>query len=267
MSQPVNPLELRKYSHSQWILTRGSTPAEIPLTLTINGNEWLVFMCTPEHIEALGVGFLSNEGLIESMADIAQVRTCPSKDNVDIWTTKKIEKPNQWRKTSGCTGGVTAVGSEIKAHPQGVPPPPPMMSEARYEVMLSPQQVNDLVIKLFAIQAIHRQSGGIHASALSDGTRLFLSCEDIGRHNTLDKLAGRVLLENILEPRCIVLTTGRISSEMLQKSASMGTAVVISCTAVTSQAVSMAEAWGLTLIGYAKKERFTIFTHPRRIRP
>ena len=266
MSQPTIPLEIRQWSNGVWSTEPGSAPAEMPVTLTVNGEAWLEFMCTPEHLDALAVGFLYNEGMIESAAEIAQVRVCPANDNVDVWTSRSVEKPTRWRMTSGCAGGVSAAGEEPKAHAVAVPAPPRGMPERFNEVSLTPAQVNGLVIQLFQVQDLHRQSGGIHASALSDGQRLFLSCEDIGRHNTLDKLAGRVMLENVVEPRRVVLTTGRVSSEMLQKAARLGTAIVISCTAPTALAVQMAEAWGLTLIGYAKRERFTLYTHPDRIK-
>ncbi len=266
MSQPAIPLDIRQWSKDVWSAGQGSAPAEMPVTLTVNGEAWLEFMCTPEHLDALAVGFLYNEGLIEGAAEVAQVRVCPANDNVDVWTSATIAKPAQWRRTSGCGGGLSTAGEETKAHALAIPAPPRGMPEHFDEVVLTPAQVNKLVIQLFQVQNLHRQSGGIHASALSDGQRLFLSCEDIGRHNTLDKLAGRVMLEKNSKPRRVTLTTGRVSSEMLQKAARLGTAVVISCTAPTALAVQMAEAWGLTLIGYAKRERFTLYTHPDRIK-
>jgi FdhD protein len=133
------------------------------------------------------------------------------------------------------------------------------------DVTITSSQINELVFGLFRAQRLNRQSGGIHASALSDGRTLLLSCEDIGRDNTLDKLAGRVLLENIAEPRRAILTTGRISSEMLQKAGRRGVAVVVSFTAPTSLAVELAEHWGMTLIGYAHGKRFKIYAHQERI--
>jgi FdhD protein len=140
------------------------------------------------------------------------------------------------------------------------------MPEHFDEVFFSPSQISRLVITLLEAQKLHRLSGGVHASAVSDGEKLLLSCEDVGRHNTLDKLSGRMLLESITAPRHMILTTGRISSEMLQKSARMGTPVVVSCTSPTSTAVQIAEAWGITLIGYARKERFSVYAHSHRVR-
>lgn len=265
MSQPTIPLDIRQYTNGVWSTENGSAPAEMPVMLTVNGEPWLEFMCTPEYLEALAVGFLYNEGLIESAAGVAQLSVCPAGDNVDVWTSHAIEKPSRWRRTSGCAGGMTAAGNDLEPHETELPAPPSGLPVHFDDVTLTASQINELVFGLFGAQRLHRQSGGIHASALSDGRMLLLSCEDIGRHKTLDKLAGRVLLENIVEPRRAILTTGRISSEMLQKAGRMGIAVVVSFTAPTSLAVQLADHWGMTLIGYAHGECFKVYAHPERI--
>jgi FdhD protein len=265
MSQTYVNSNARRYVNGAWSEDANSTPAETPVMLTINGEPWLEFMCTPEYLEALAVGFLFNEGLIDHAAEVAQVHVCAAGDNVDVWTINPLNKPAHWRRTSGCTGGVTAANDQ-EPHSVELPPPPRGMPECMEEISFSPDQINQLVIALLNAQDIHRRTGGVHASAVSDGEQLLLSCEDVGRHNTLDKLSGRMLLENITAPRRLILTTGRISSEMLQKSARMGVPVVISCTSPTSLTVRMAEVWGITLIGYARNGRFTVYTHEERIR-
>lgn len=88
-----------------------------------------------------------------------------------------------------------------------------------------------------------------------------IAAEDIGRHNTLDKIAGRYIMERINPVRKIIVTTGRISSEMIQKAGRIGAEVVISRTSPSSLSVQMADELGITLIGYARRDRFTIYTH------
>ena len=109
-------------------------------------------------------------------------------------------------------------------------------------------------------------TGGSHAAALFDDQyNILVLKEDIGRHNTLDKIAGIALMENkSLEDR-IILTTGRISSDMMQKSLRLGASVIISRTSPSSMSVELAEKQGITLIGYAKRHRFNVYTHPERI--
>jgi FdhD protein len=238
----------------------GQVIRETPVSLTINGETWLTFMCTPVDLESLAVGFLFNEGLVKSMREIVDVRVCPRQDNIDVWTHSALRKPDQWRRTSGCTGGITSVDSTAGQ-------PAPLMPVNRNGGMLQADQVNELIGDLFKVQELYRQSGGVHSSSLTDGEEIFITAEDIGRHNTLDKIAGRCLMENIQLKRRIILTTGRISSEMLQKSAMLGAAVVISRTSPSSLSIKLADQYGISLIGYARRDRFNIYTHPERIYP
>lgn len=233
---------------------------ETSITLTVNGEEWLVFMCTPVEVEALAVGFLFNEGLIQSKNEIATVRVCPTGDMVDVWLTHAVEKPVQWRRTTGCTGGITSVA--IEANPVG-----DNVSPAVSDVFLSPQSIRGLIAQLFDSQDLYRSAGGVHTSVLSDGQRILIAVEDIGRHNTLDKIAGRCLLDEINPRRRVLITTGRLSSEMLQKAARIGASAVISRTAPSTLSIDIAEQMGITLIGYARRDRFTVYSHPEGIIP
>ena len=232
----------------------GDVIVETPVSLTVNGDVWLTFMCTPVDLEPMAVGFLFNEGLVNSTDEIADVRLCESGENVDVWLTHSVEKPDKWRRTSGCTGGMTSVDHSVAL-------PTPLING----VSITVDQVGNLIVRLFESQKLYRISGGVHTSALSDGKRLCVVAEDIGRHNTLDKIAGHCLLEKINPKRRIVLTTGRISSEMLQKSARLKASIVISRTSPSSLSIELAEKWGITLIGYAHRNRFNIYTHPERI--
>jgi FdhD protein len=105
----------------------------------------------------------------------------------------------------------------------------------------------------------------VHTSALSDGKNIRVIAEDIGRHNSVDKLAGLCLLNQVEIPKKVLLTTGRISSEMLQKSARIGASIVISRTSPSSLSIEMAEKLRVTLIGYARRDRFNVYALPERI--
>jgi FdhD protein len=212
-------------------------------------------MCTPVHLEALMVGFLFNEGVIDSMDEIEDVRICEHGDNVDVWLTHDAPKPDSWTRTSGCTGGVTAVASIER-------PRPATISD---EFNLSPGQINGLVELLFESQELYRETGGVHTSMLSDGDRVILSAEDIGRHNTLDKIAGLCMMENNWPEKRVLITTGRISSEMLQKAVRMGAKIIASRTSPSSLSIELAELWGITLVGYARRNRFNLYAAPERI--
>ena len=234
---------------------KGHTIVETPVSLTVNSEVWTTFMCTPVHLEAMMVGFLFNEGVINRIDEVVDVRICEHGDNVDVWLTHDAPKPDSWTRTSGCTGGVTAVASIERPQP----------TSDTGEFNLSPGQINHLVEMLFEAQELYRETGGVHTSALSDGETVILSAEDIGRHNTLDKIAGLCLMEDIWPEKRILITTGRISSEMLQKGVRMGAKIVVSRTSPSSLSVELAEAWGITLIGYARRNRFNLYASPERI--
>jgi FdhD protein len=254
------PIQYIQVLNGQWHLERAHVISETPVSLTINGEVWLTFMCTPADLEAMAVGFLYNEGLVQSAQEIVDVRVCPAQDNIDVWTHAPLRKPDHWRRTSGCTGGITSAnyGENLTASLS------PVIHNGG---LIHAEQINNLIDELLKVQELYRQSGGVHASILTDGEGNFVIAEDIGRHNTLDKIAGRCLRENIQFKRRIILTTGRISSEMLQKSTRLGAVIVISRTSPSSLSIKLAERYGITLIGYARRNRFNIYTHPERIIP
>ena len=124
--------------------------------------------------------------------------------------------------------------------------------------------INRLVEALTGAQELYREVGGVHTSVLSDGERVVVSAEDVDRRNSLDKISGRCLLDSSELPRRILVTTGRISSEMIQKATRIGASIVVSRTSASSLSVTMAEKWGITLIGYARRDQFIMYTHPER---
>jgi FdhD protein len=212
-------------------------------------------MCTPINLEALAVGFLFNEGIIEKMKEVEDVRVCEHGDNVDVWLDHEAKQPTSWRRTSGCTGGVTAVDLLAK----------PNVSLAANRLKVTPQAIGRLVEMLFEAQALYRETGGVHTSVLSDSEKILLSAEDIGRHNTLDKIAGLCLMNDVWPEERILITTGRISSEMLQKAAQLNAPILISRTSPSSLSIEMAERYGITLIGYARKHRFNVYSNGDRV--
>jgi FdhD protein len=255
MITPQKAIQYERYEFKKWEHHNAGTIVETPVSLTVNGEVWLTFMCTPVNLEAMSVGFLYNEGIIESMDEVENVHVCEHGDNVDVWLNRTVEQPTSWRRTSGCTGGVTAVDMLAK----------PDIFFADDGINFPPEAIGHLVEQLFESQELYRETGGVHTSALSDGEKIVLSAEDIGRHNTLDKIAGLCLMEKIFPETRILITTGRISSEMLQKAARMNVPILISRTSPSSLSIEMAERYGVTLIGYARKHRFNVYTHTDRI--
>jgi len=255
MLAPQKPISYQQYEFKKWKSFDAETIVEAPVSLTVNGQPWITFMCTPVALEAMAVGFLYNEGIIDRMDEVADVRLCEHGDNVDVWLEHTVPQPASWRRTSGCTGGVTAVDALARLD----------VSFNGSGPLILPGTIQKIVEILFEAQELYRETGGVHTSALTDGERLIFSAEDIGRHNTLDKIAGLCLMNDVWPATRILISTGRISSEMLQKAARLGAPVVISRTSPSSLSIEMAERYGITLIGYARRQRFNVYSNPQRI--
>lgn len=252
----VNAYEItpiHRFQHGQVEYTDDGIIAEQSVSLTVNGKVWLSFMCTPVDLEALAIGFLYNEKIINTLDEIKDIYVCDHKDNVDIWLDRSAEEPQNWRRTSGCTGGYTsAILEEIESVPNN-------------GLVITPENILKLIRNLFESQDIYKKSGGVHSSALANKDEIIFQLEDVGRHNTLDKIAGKLLLNKIESNPKIILTTGRISSEMLQKAARIKTSILISRTSPTSLSVNLAQKLGITLIGYARGHRFNIYSNAERV--
>lgn len=254
------PVQYQHYSPSSgWEPVDVRVIHEAAVTLTVNGENWLSFACTPTQLEELAVGFLFNEGFIHSQEEIAAIDVCHKQTNVDVWLHHAVKRPQNWRRTSGCTGGFTAANSDAAEAAQ------PALNRTPNE-HVQPAVLLEGMDQLLKAQELYRESGGVHCSAVMDSTQIRAQAEDIGRHNTLDKLAGALLLGNLHFSPMIVLTTGRISSEMLQKSARMGASTIVSRTSPTTESVRLAEQLGITLVGYARRNGFLVYAHPERLK-
>ena len=255
MNNSTKPSHYHKYYRKELQSFSGEVIVEKPISLSVNGHYWITFMCTPIDLNTLGVGFLFNENQIQSIEEVEINQLCDSGNSIDIWLTHPIKIPNKWRKTSGCSGGTTSVNTMYNEHPEGY---------VRSQI-ISVKQLFHVYELLLEAQFLYRETGGVHTSILSDGKDIIVSSEDIGRHNTLDKIAGYFLINKTKLDISIIATTGRISSEMLQKAARMNADVVISRTSPTSLSIELADKIGITLIGYIRRDQFKVYTHPERI--
>lgn len=253
MMSDLHPIRFQQMNSGTWKIIENFVIVEKPVSLFVNNELWLTFMCTPNQLEALACGFLFNEGVISTKNELVDIHICESGEIIDVWLNHGALKPEEWKRTSGCTGGYT--GTDIMA----------LKPEILNGESIQARRINEMVERLFDAQDLYRKAGGVHTSILSDGQETNIMVEDVGRHNSLDKLAGRLLLEDIEISRKIILTTGRISSDMLQKAARIGASFVISRTSPTSLSIELAHKWGITLIGYARRNRFNLYTHPGRI--
>lgn len=248
-------LDYAEYANGEWKHLPGAVTEEAPLRLHVNGREWATIMCTPREQDELALGFLRAEGVIRGADDVRRIVVCPSGTCVEVWLKHDVETPEPGRRviTSGCGGGLTF--SDLSARSA------PLNSTAR----ITPEQLFARMHDLYRAARLYAVTKGIHTSALTDGERLLLTAEDVGRHNTLDRLWGKAMKQGIATEGLILLATGRISSEMLSKAARMGLPIVVSRTSPTSLSVRLGRAWNITVIGYVRRNSLRVYSAPERI--
>ena len=228
---------------------------EIRFTVFLDGKELVTFMCSPWKLRELVLGFLYLEGLIEGIDDVTLVRICPEDRLAEVQLRGRIEIPERRILTSGCSGGVSfgKYLDEIQRFR--------LTSTAHFE----PQTIYTTMAALYARASFYHRARGVHTSVLLQADGRMVVAEDIGRHNTLDKIQGQCLVDGTSTHGALILSSGRISSEMLLKSAVMGIPVVGSRTSPTELAVTLAERLNITVVGYIRPTTMNVYSHPWRL--
>jgi len=218
---------------------------EVPVWLEVNGEPAVTWMCTPEQLPELVVGWCFGEGYIDSKADLLSMRPCAKEPG--FWVTvpdaryQTVEGQERRRVlASGCGAVTTILGSLSSVPRRTARPALPDLAQTR-----------TLFKELFARGERYQETGGIHAAALTDGHTLLAHAEDIGRHNAVDKVLGARILAGDRPDDLILLVTGRISGELAFKAARARIAVVATPSVPSTIAVEIAQAAGMTLIGRA----------------
>jgi FdhD protein len=218
---------------------------ETPVWLEVNGAPLVTWMCTPDQLDELVVGWLFGEGYIDGMRDITRMRPCTRELGfwVDLDPNRVAAVDATERRrilASGC-GSVTAFLGSLADVPRRRGPVPE----------LDTPKLRALFKEMFAVGSRYKETGGIHAASLTDGTALFHHAEDIGRHNAVDKVLGAAVQAGRKPDDMILLVTGRISGELAYKAARANIAVVATPSVPSTIAVEIARASGMVLIGRA----------------
>jgi FdhD protein len=239
------------FSSEVWQRESTSVPREMEFTIFVNNEELVTILCTPTKLIQLALGFLYSEGIIADKDDVASMRVCEEESLADVTLSKPGYVPPARRTIgSGCGGGVSFA---------------PERQKVDSSLVVTPKEVLSLMKQLNEQAELYRFCGGVHTSALADSENLMVVAEDIGRHNTLDKIMGECLLTELPTKDRLLLTTGRISSEMLSKASKMETPIVISRSSPTDRAITLAQELGITLIGYVRGNRLSAYSHEERL--
>ncbi len=232
---------------------------ESPLTIILNNQELVTLLCSPENLKYLAVGFLFSEGLLKSKDEIKKIIVDDRRGVVRVDTEGDTELASDalFKRfiTSGCGRGASFY-SAIDAQDQ-------VKVESRLEI--STLEVLALVHEFQHRSQVYRSTGGVHSAALCDIRDILVFNEDIGRHNAVDKIFGACILNDIATDDHILITSGRISSEILLKIARRNVPVIVSKSAPTNLGVRLANDLGVTLVGFVRGKRMNVYTHAWRI--
>lgn len=251
--QGASELQYQRFSKEGLSQISGAVPVEEPFVLYVNRFEMVTLLCTPVKLDYLVIGFLYSEGIISKPEDILSFEVC-EKELVAMVVLKKDWNPPQHRiATSGCGGGVSFWEDKD-------------INPVKTDFSVNLEIIFDLMRQLNRKADLFRFSGGVHCSAISDGKKIIAIAEDIGRHNTVDKVLGECLFHNIPTDRTALLTTGRLSSEIVFKAARAKVPIVISMKSATSLGIEVAQKLGITLVGHVKGKKIFVYTHPERIK-
>lgn len=244
---------------AEW--TEDSIVTEYPVTVKINGEEFVTMVCTPEYIEDMVIGYLASEGIIKKFEDIDEIWV-QERDGIAHVKTNKInpyyQRLQNKRYITSCCGmsrqGFVFVNDALTAKKM-----------SNVSVKISPDDCFRLMNELQGSADMFQRTGGVHNAALCDINGTVLSRMDIGRHNALDKIYGFCLRNNITMSDKILVFSGRISSEILLKVAKIGCEIVVSKSAPTELALKAAEELGITTIGFVRNQSLNVYTCPGRV--
>ncbi|HZG74766.1 MAG TPA: formate dehydrogenase accessory sulfurtransferase FdhD [Paenibacillus sp.] len=232
---------------------------ERPLTIVLDGEEFATMVCTPSEMEELVYGFLASEGIVRRADEVASLAI----DETSGFARVALRNPR--------AAGKDAVSKRFIGSCCGKSRQFYFLNDARAArtstsaVALTVRQCVDRLRELEDASEAFRRTGGLHNAALCAPERLLFARSDIGRHNALDKLFGRCLLDGVPTRDAIVAFSGRLSSEVVLKVAKLGAAVVLSKAAPTTLAIELARDLGITAVGFVRGGSLNVYSHPQRI--
>ena len=227
---------------------------ESPLTLLVDGHEVVTLMTLGTYPEELAIGYLRNQRLVEHIDHIASVEVDWQKESVDI-KLKDGYAISDWQSklskrivTSGCGQGTVFSCTLDKLYDQRLP-----------DMQLKQSTIYSLLNAIAKRNEIYRAAGAVHGCALCEGDKILAFVEDVGRHNAADAIAGMMCLDEISGTDKIFYTTGRLTSEIVMKSAHMSIPILLSRSGITQMGLQLAEDLNVMMIARAKGKAFLVY--------
>lgn len=236
---------------------------EAPVALIYNGAPHVVMLATPADLEDFAIGFSITEGIVGDSSEIVSIRTHNRANGIEVYIQIPPHRfaclPEKNRNLAGRTGCGLCGSSTLL---QAVRAPRPIGTG----ITLAARDLTAALDGIHQHQAINRLTGAVHAAAWAlPGPGVQALREDVGRHNALDKLIGLLTRTRKDAPAGFVVMTSRASYELVQKAACIGISLLAAMSAPTGLAIRMAEEAGMTLIGFARGDRYVVYSHPQRL--
>jgi FdhD protein len=232
---------------------------EHPLTIYVDKREILTIMTLGAAPEALVIGYLRNQRLLESIEEIVSVQVDWEVNAVSVTTLSGLknldEKMSKRTKTTGCGEGT--VFGDLMAEIDSI--------QLSKKATLTQETLYGLLNNVRLHESIYKQAGAVHGCALAHGDKILSFVEDVGRHNAVDAIAGWMWLEGVTGEDKIFYTTGRLTSEMVIKAAQMGIPFLVSRSGLTQMGYDIAKRVGITMIGRAVNKHYLLFTGEKRL--
>lgn len=250
---------ISKFRDGHFHQIEDSIVKEFPLTIYVNGEEFATMVCSPTHFDEMVIGFLASEGVILFKKEISNLTINEDKGFAYVELhSKKVESQQHFSKRfiGSCCGKSRQFYFQNDAR---------TAKTSMSKTTITAQQCLNLMQDMQKNSQTFQSTGGVHNAALCTKDGLLVTRTDIGRHNALDKLYGYSLINNIPIRDKILVFSGRISSEILTKAAKIGVGIVLSKSAPTDLAISLAEDLNITAVGFIRGESFNIYSHPHRI--
>jgi FdhD protein len=249
--EPYKTVPVLKIKEKLSSVTDDLIAVEKKLRISVNGKNVISLYCTPLMVRELVTGIIHDEGIIsgEWCADRMAIEY-DDEIRVDVPSSGNLHEGEK-TITSGCAGGVS-FGREAAG----------IVTD---NVSFAAETIKTMFREFQQKSDAYRLTGGVHSAALTDGNKILVFAEDIGRHNAVDKVIGYCLLENLPFKGMIMLASGRLSSEIVSKCARCSIPVLVSRSAPTSLAIKIGESSGITVIGFVRGDRMNVYTGRQRI--
>jgi FdhD protein len=258
MKQPSRILF--NYHDNDLHATEGHVVQEFPLQLIVNGREIATLIGSPHDLRFLVAGFLRLQNFVQGLSDFEMFSVCEDFGTANVRIKGELPERLKPVLTSGCGTGVSfSMPDTVTSRDLNGP--------GRDRLIVPPTDIFALMNHLSSRAEQYKSHGGIHSAAVGRHGDLLLYAEDLGRHNTLDRIAGEALFREIDLNGTMLATSGRVSTEMVAKAALLGVRLIASRTSPTDMAIKLCEQSDICLVGYVRGGRFTVYCHPERIEP